>query len=316
MIPVGFGIGTVAAVVVGSLALGAVLITPPPPPPASVWLDEPVNAAELAPGGSLVNIHASSAHRIVQFRVIVSAGSEVVTVLNDTTPDAVTFGNLAVPLTSGSMQWKPKPGTYVLTPSYLDSSDWTTGNPITVTISDGDFLLPSGPAPIPLPGQTAEPTEDPTVPPEEPIDPTQPDPGPAATVPPSQPAPSATPTTPPSTPAAPPTGTVRRQVTGTTTTFIAEGVSPQNAVVDVQVQITNDYNGPANPSGSWTSLGCGTLTAQSGTSPTKYTCTTATWNGPGQSSSFRTGHVRVVITSAGGTVTVYGSNWLIDAHIA
>ena len=314
MIPIGFGISAAVAVVVGSVALGAILITPPPLPPTSVWLDEPVSGAELAPGGTLVNIHASAPRPLVQFRVIVSHGSAVITVLNDTTPDSVAFGHEAAPLSSGSMQWKPEPGTYTLTPSYLDTSGWTTGHPITVTISEASFLLPSGPAPIPLPGKsTPLPTEQPTLPPEDAPDATDPDPAP--TTPPVQSTPTPSATTPPATPAAPPTGTVRRQVTGSTTTFVAEGVSPQNAIVDVQYQITNDYNGPAQPGGTWTSVGCGTLTAQSGTSPTKYTCTTAAWTTPGRSTSFRTAHVRVVVTSAGGTTTTYGSNWLIDPSV-
>jgi hypothetical protein len=314
MIPIGFGISAAAVVVVGSVALGTVLIAPPPLPPTSVWLDEPVTGAELAPGGTLVNIHASTRRSLVQFRVIVSKGPEVVTVLNDTSPDSVSFGERAVPLSSGSMQWKPEPGVYTLTPSYLDTSAWTTGNPITVTIGDGAFVLPSGPAPIPLPGKsTPVPTEEPTLPPEEQPDPS--DPGSAPTTPPAQSTPAPSATTPPSTPATPPTGTVRRQVTGATTTFVAEGVSPQNAIVDVQYQVTNDYNGPAVLSGTWSSVGCGTLSAQAGTSPTKYTCTTAAWTVPGRSSSYRTAHIRVVVTSAGGTVTTYGSSWLIDPSV-
>jgi hypothetical protein len=308
VIPAGLGIGAAATFVVGSLALGAVLLISPPTPPPAIWFDQPTTGTELTVGDAVIALHASAERRILQFRVIVTEGQSVVTVLNDTAPDAVSFGVPAVALTTGVMAWAPQPGVYLLTPSYLDTSAWVSGTPITVTVTDR--TLPTTLPTIPLPVPTAEPTSEPT---EAPVDePTStPTPGPTA---PPPPAPSPTPSasTPP---ASPPTGTVRRQVSGTTTTFIAEGISPQNAIVDVQYQITADYNGPAQPSGTWTSLGCGTLSPQAGTSPTKYTCTTAAWVAPGRVSSYRTGHVRVVVTSAGGTVTVYGSNWLIDPYI-
>lgn len=311
MIPIGVGIGAVAATLAGGVLLTAVLIAPQPAPAQTIWFDQPDDYSTVAAGGAVIAMHASSPQKITQFRLIVTRDHEVVTVLNDTTPDSVFFGDQASPLVSGATQWTADPGSYRLTPSYLTAAGWVSGLPVRVTVPDGELVVPTGPDLVAPPTSSPEPAE--TPPPDEPAEeqpaddaPTQ---GPAAPTPTPTPS-SSTPATPP--PA--PTGTARRQLSGATTTFVAEGISPQNAVVDVQVQVTADYNGPAKPTGTWKSVGCGNLSAQSGTSPTKYTCTTAAWTAP-RSSGYQTGHVRVVVTSAGGTVTTYGSNWLIEPSV-
>lgn len=318
MIPIGVGIGAAALAVAGTVALGAVLLAPPPPSPVTVWVDQPIHGAELLAGVTTVGMHASADRSVRQFRLTIMSKGEVVAVLNDTTPDTVSFGFQASPLVSGSVDWDALPGTYKATVSYLDTVGWVTGVPVSVTVLDGTPVMPFSPGTIPVPGKPDDSFEPEPVPSFDPI-PDAPQPGftpaPMPTSAPPTSGPTAAPSQPPTPPSTPPAGTVRRTVNGTSTVFVAEGVQPQNAIVDVQYQVTNDYNGAANPSGTWTSMGCGNLTAQAGTSPTKYTCTTAAWVVPGRSSGYRTGHVRVQVTSGGSTWTSYGPDWLIEPNI-
>lgn len=320
MIPIGVGISAATLAVAGTVALAAIVLAPPPVPSTTVWLDQPAHGAAITAGPTTIAMHASSERDIRQFRLVISKGPESVVVLNDTTPDAVAYGDRARPLVNGSTEWDAVPGIYMASVSYLDTAGWVAGIPVTITVLDGTPVLPSSPGTIPLPTSptdTLEPTDpfepEPEVEPEAEPGPGQPE---TPTAPQPTTAPTVAPSSPPTTPGTQPSGTVRRTVTGTSTVFVAEGVQPQNAIVDVQYQVTNDFNGPANPSGTWTSMGCGNLTAQTGTSPTKYTCTTAAWTGAGRSASYRTAHVRVQVVSGGSTWTSYGPDWLINPDVA
>lgn len=289
MIPA-FGIGAASVAIAAAAALVVVATVPAhltyhP----TVWIDQPV-AGETLPFTQdfYIKLHASAKANVTQFRVSFKLEGKP-----DGSADSTGTKNTSVTLqhvlATGAVHWDPQdPGNYTLTPSFLSAGTWNTGLPVLVDVVND----PPG---VTVPAATPTPTPTPTVvlPTVPPIAP----PAPSAPPVPTQ-SPSATPRPTPT------AGTVSRRANGQNDLLTADGFAPVTASVNIQYQISLS-GAAAQPTGSWTSLGCGTAFANGSDNYCQ-----VNHNFP-QTNETQTLHLRVVVTLGSQQSIAYGSSWVI-----
>lgn len=286
---------TLAAAGVGAAALVVALVLPAQPPAGETWADFPSPGTSVAPGLVSLLAHASAPSAnapVTQFRFELSdAAGTPIPVMTDQHPRGSARPGSKVPgtLYYGRHLWQAVPGKYTLVDAYLAGGSWTSTPAVHFTVT-GETLVAT---PTPTPTPTASPTNGPT--------PT-PTPSPSS----SQGSNPPTPPNPPATPA--PTGQVQIvSATGTSgykdVSMQAFGITPANAIVDIQVQI-NPAGVAANPNGTWVSQGCSDLTPDSSSPPGNYGCA-AQYDAQDPYNAVATGWVRVQVTVGDQTTTSY-----------
>jgi hypothetical protein len=297
---------TLAAAGVGAAALVVALALPVPPPAGGTWADFPTSGTTVAEGLTSLTAHASAPSAnapVTEFRFeLTDAAGTPIPVMTDQHPiGSARPGSLAPgTLYYGRHLWQAVPGQYTLVDAYLAGGSWTSAPAVHFTVPGHVPTSTPTPTPTPTPAGTPTPGATPT-----------PTPSPSS----SQPS---NPSAPPAPPA--PTGQVQiLSATGTSgykdVSIQAFGITPVNAVVDVQVQL-DPVGAPDNPDGTWLSQGCSDLTADTSSPPGNYTCSVEYDAQDPYGHSAATGWVRVQVTVGDQQITSYApTNFTIQAPI-
>jgi hypothetical protein len=286
---------TLAAAGVGAAALVVALVLPTPAPAGGTWVDFPTSGASVGQGLTSLTAHASEPTAqapVTEFRFqLTDTANTAIPVMTDQHPVASGHPDTLIPTTLfyGRHLWEAVPGDYSLIEGYLAGGSWTYAPAVHFTVL-GHGTAPT-PTPTPTPTATATPSSTPT-----------PTPTPSSSQAPNPP----TPPTPPVTPA--PTGQVQilsaLGVSGyKDVSMQAYGITPLNAIVDIQVQLTT-YGVAANPNGTWTSQGCSDLTPDTSSPPGNYACS-AEDDAQDPFDQAASGWVRVQVTLGDQTITSY-----------
>jgi hypothetical protein len=288
---------------VAAAALVAALVVPVPTDAAGgTWLDYPTAGANMPTGLTGFTAHASApsaADPVTAFRFELSdAAGDAFPVENDQHPSVNRKPGTLAPRTLyvGRVLWEARPGSYSLVEGYLAGGKWTFAPAVAFTV----------PGQVATPTPSATPTGIPTAA-------ATPTPTPSSTSAP----PTAAPPAPP--PPAAPTGQVRilsQSHSGNETDVTAQayGLTPANAVVDIQLQVVKEGSS-YDPNGTWLSESCSDLAADPTGSAGTYQCTTNVNAENPFNKSAATGWLRVQVTLGSQVTTSYGPSFGINAPI-